>query len=83
MPLYAYQCKKCNAFFEALIMGTEKASCPACRGRKLDQLICAPAPPPASKTIIKAARAQAHREGHMSNYSKPEQKRLRQGKPKK
>lgn len=83
MPLYTYQCMKCDNVFETLVMGAEKASCPACRSRKLDRLISAPSPPPASKAIIKAARAQAHREGHMSNYSKPEQKRLRQGKSKK
>lgn len=81
MPLYTYQCKKCDKIFETLILGSEKASCPACRGKKLDWLPGIPSPPPWSKTVVKAARAQAFREGHLSNYSKSDQERLLKGKP--
>ena len=35
MPIFEYICKECNHRFEALVYGSEKASCPKCEGRKL------------------------------------------------
>ncbi len=39
MPVYEYQCGKCDEKFEQLVRtGREKAACPRCRGRKLKKL---------------------------------------------
>jgi putative FmdB family regulatory protein len=37
MPLFEYVCKECSKEFEALVMGSRKAECPACGGNKLEQ----------------------------------------------
>jgi len=31
MPIFEFICKKCNKKFETLILGNEKAECPACK----------------------------------------------------
>ena len=38
MPLYEYLCRRCSRRFEALVMGTTRASCPDCRGEDLEKL---------------------------------------------
>jgi len=38
MPLYEYRCRKCSRRFEALLFGTERPSCPKCRGHDLEKL---------------------------------------------
>jgi len=35
MPIFEYLCKECNHEFEALVYGSEKASCPKCHSKKL------------------------------------------------
>ena len=35
MPIFEYACKSCEHEFEALIFGSEKASCPKCHGKSL------------------------------------------------
>ena len=37
MPIFEYVCKDCNKRFEALVRGAQKAECPSCHGRKLEQ----------------------------------------------
>ncbi len=39
MPLYEYQCKKCDHQFEALVMGSMTPTCPSCNSKKLDKLL--------------------------------------------
>jgi len=41
MPIYEYKCLKCNEQFEALVFGSEDASCPNCNGDKLERLMSA------------------------------------------
>jgi putative FmdB family regulatory protein len=36
MPIFEYICKECKHEFEALVYGSEKAECPACRSKKLE-----------------------------------------------
>lgn len=39
MPMFEYVCRECHHRFEALVMGSQKATCPKCESRKLDQQI--------------------------------------------
>lgn len=39
MPMFEYVCRECHHRFEALVMGSQKANCPKCESRKLDQQI--------------------------------------------
>lgn len=35
MPIFEYICSECDHHFEALVYGSEKASCPKCKSKKL------------------------------------------------
>ena len=39
MPIYEYQCRGCGHRFEALVRGSNKATCPSCQGDDLEQLL--------------------------------------------
>jgi len=39
MPIFEYVCRECHHSFEAIVMGSQKANCPKCESRKLDQQI--------------------------------------------
>ncbi|WP_315703627.1 MULTISPECIES: zinc ribbon domain-containing protein [unclassified Bradyrhizobium] len=75
MPLYSFHCAKCADDIELLIGVAETPVCPTCGGKKLTRLPSLVAAPGKSAGIIKAARAQAAREGHLSNFSRSERKR--------
>jgi len=72
MPLYGFHCAKCDKTCELLAGFSERPACPHCGGRRMQRLVSRPAPPGKSKGAIKAARAQAAREGHLSNFSRRE-----------
>ncbi|TDG01952.1 zinc ribbon domain-containing protein [Paraburkholderia guartelaensis] len=76
MPLYDYVCRNCNLRFETLVRANSLASCPRCSGNALDKEVSAPSAPPRNKALITAARSQAAREGHLSNYSVAERVQL-------
>lgn len=44
MPIYEYQCKKCNARFEELQRMNEKANCPKCGSSSVERLLSTFAP---------------------------------------
>jgi putative FmdB family regulatory protein len=70
MPLYSYHCKKCDTDMELLVGSSAAAPvCKACGGSDLERLMGRPAAQGKSGGIKKAARAQAAREGHLSNFS--------------
>lgn len=75
MPLYSYHCTKCDKDVELLINSSDTPVCPACGGKKLERLVSRTAPQGKSRGIIKSARAQAAREGHLSNFSRSERGR--------
>ncbi|MBV5268763.1 MAG: zinc ribbon domain-containing protein [Afipia sp.] len=75
MPLYSFHCTKCDKDVELLISSSDTPICPACGSKKLERMVSRTAPPGKSKGIIKSARAQAAREGHLSNYSRSERRR--------
>lgn len=76
MPLYDFQCSQCGKTQELLLkLNASVPVCPHCGGMLLKQL-SKPADPGKSAAIIASARAQANREGHFSNYSAAERKKL-------
>lgn len=72
MPLYSYHCARCDKDFELLIGMSETATCPTCKSRKVERLPSRVVPPGKSNAIRKAWRAQAGREGGVSNFSRKE-----------
>ena len=39
MPIFEYICEKCSHRFEAIVLGSERATCPECHSKKLQQQI--------------------------------------------
>ena len=76
MPLYDYHCQACGHRFETLVRSGSTPVCPQCYSRALDKQMSAPVAPGKSQAIIAANRAKAARGGHLSNYSRPERKKL-------
>jgi putative FmdB family regulatory protein len=75
MPLFGFHCKKCDKEMELLIDTDAVAACRYCGSRRLQRLMSRVAPPGRSRGFAKAMRAQAGREGHLSNFSKSERLR--------
>lgn len=75
MPLFDFHCAKCSKTFELLTKASSTPVCPECGG-SMEKLLSKPAEPGKSAGIIAGARAQAKREGHFSNYSKAERKKI-------
>jgi putative FmdB family regulatory protein len=75
MPLYSYNCRTCDKDVELLIRAGEVPTCPACGGEDLQRLVSHVAQPGKLAGAARAARAQAGREGHLSNFGRPERRR--------
>jgi putative FmdB family regulatory protein len=43
MPIYEYQCKKCEHQFEALVRKSDVPACPSCGATHLERLLSLPA----------------------------------------
>lgn len=74
MPLYSFHCPQCDKDVELLIGFSEKPSCPSCGAADMQRLMSRVAPEGKSAGIVKSARAQAAREGHLSNFSRSERR---------
>jgi putative FmdB family regulatory protein len=37
MPIFEYVCESCGHRFEAIVMGSQEASCPKCNAHQLEQ----------------------------------------------
>jgi hypothetical protein len=61
---------------ELLIKGEQVPLCPLCGSSALDKQISLPAAKGKFAGLVKAARSQAAREGHFSNYSASERKKV-------
>jgi putative FmdB family regulatory protein len=77
MPIFEYHCTNCNQTCELLIRNATVPICPHCQSEHLTRLLSMPAAPGKSNAIIQRARQQAAREGHFSNYSPGERKKIR------
>lgn len=76
MPLYDFQCCQCGKTQELLLkLNASVPACPHCGGA-LQKQLSKLAEPGKTAGIIASARAQANREGHFSNYSAAERKKL-------
>jgi putative FmdB family regulatory protein len=50
MPIFEYQCQKCQNVFEELVMSSKtKVCCPSCQSRKVKRLMSAPSSTNAGK----------------------------------
>ncbi len=75
VPLFSYHCAQCDTDVELLVRGSDTPVCPGCGAANLERLMSRVAPGGKSAGIIKSARAQAAREGHLSNFSRSERGR--------
>jgi putative FmdB family regulatory protein len=75
MPLYSYKCRTCDKDFELLVRSSEVPACPTCGAEDLQRLVSSVAPPGKLGGAARVARAQAGREGHLSNFSRSERGR--------
>jgi putative FmdB family regulatory protein len=75
MPLYSYHCTKCDKEFELLVGSADVPVCPSCGGQKLERLMSRIVAEGKNRSYAKTMRAQAAREGHLSNYSRSERRR--------
>jgi putative FmdB family regulatory protein len=41
MPIFEYICKECEHHFEAIVLGSQKAACPKCESKRLEQQLSA------------------------------------------
>ncbi|MGF6537014.1 putative FmdB family regulatory protein [Paraburkholderia youngii] len=76
MPLYDYVCRNCRLRFETLVRTDSPVACPRCQSTELEKQVSAPSAPARSRAIIAAARRQAAHEGHFSNYSTADRRKL-------
>lgn len=76
MPLFDFHCQECDAVSELLIRNGDASICPKCGSTRMEKLLAVPAAPGKSKAIIASARAAANKEGHFSNFSASERKKL-------
>lgn len=37
MPIFEYICKDCHKKFEAILIGSQEAECPECKGKNFEQ----------------------------------------------
>jgi len=72
MPLYNFHCRECDKDFEMLTSFGSQPACPGCGSEKTERQMSRVAAPGKTKGMMKAARAQAGREGHLSNFSRSE-----------
>ena len=75
MPLYSYHCAECDKDVELLIGASDTPTCRTCASQDMERLVSRTAPGGKSSSLAKSARAQAAREGHLSNFSRSERRR--------
>ena len=78
MPLFDFHCEQCDTVSELLrrISDTEAPICPKCGSTQMHKCLATPSAPGKSKAIIASARAAANKEGHFSNFSSSERRKL-------
>jgi len=72
MPLYSFHCDKCDNDVELLVASSATPSCPNCGAENLTRLMSRIVIHGKTKAKLKAARAMAARQGHLSNFSPSE-----------
>jgi putative FmdB family regulatory protein len=79
MPLYSYHCKKCDKDSE-MLMGMDSDETPICRhcgSSRMERLPSRTQPPLTYKRYIRKMRAQAAKEGDISNFSREERTKFK------
>ncbi len=75
MPIFNYHCADCHADFELLVLSGSTPACAQCGSLRLEKQVSRVAAPGRSAKVVASARAQAKKEGHLSNFSAAELKR--------
>lgn len=68
MPLFDFHCPQCDKTSELIVRFSDKPLCPECGAADMVRLLSGTAPPGKSAGIAKACRAEAARQGHLSNF---------------
>lgn len=76
MPIYQYECTDCGQTFELLVRSDTIPQCSHCGSQQLRKCVTAPSAPGKSAAIIKANRKRAAAEGHLSNYSAADKRKV-------
>lgn len=69
MPLYTYHCAECDTDAELLVGIREDPPCPKCGSARFERQMSRIAPEIRYHAVLKASRAAAAGEGHLSNFS--------------
>jgi putative FmdB family regulatory protein len=59
MPLFEYECQKCEHTFEALVFNGEAVECPHCQATKVERLLSVPAKPRESSSLPMSCNPKA------------------------
>jgi putative FmdB family regulatory protein len=80
MPLYEYRCLACDHVFEALVRGTDTATCPSCNGRDLERLLSSFAvnSEERSHAVLQSARRRLTQSDARREKIRHEQKEVRE-----
>lgn len=76
MPIFDFHCSECDKTFELLVRSSTLPTCPACGSPRLEKQVSLPAPQAQTPGLVSRARTQAAKEGHFSNYSAAERRRI-------
>lgn len=78
MPIYDFHCEQCQTTSELLVRASDctPPTCPHCGSTRLSKQLSLPVAPGKSKDIVARARARAAKEGHFSNYTAGERRKL-------
>jgi putative FmdB family regulatory protein len=68
MPIYDFHCPSCDTTVELMVKMDARPACPNCGAGEMDKMISRIAPQLKSPGLKKAMRAQARKEGHLSNF---------------
>jgi putative FmdB family regulatory protein len=55
MPLYEYECQKCEHTFEKLVSNGDAVKCPECASKQLRRLLSVPAKPRTQSSTLPTA----------------------------
>ena len=80
MPLFDFECTRCQARFEQLVRRDTVPTCPQCGSTAVSKTLSRLAPAGKIEAIRLSNRRAADAQGHFNHYSAAERARLLKGK---